>query len=624
MCGIIGLITKYPDYNFSIMNNCINELLNRGYDSLGVSIINDSQFIISKVVDKNFLNIYKLNKIKFQNGIGHTRWATHGIVSEINAHPHLDTVLGLFCMVHNGIIENYMDIKLILINNNISLNSETDSEVLLNYIALKYKNNTLENDDEMRIKIAILDALKDIEGTYGIVLQSKNHQDKLFCIRKGSPLLIGTDEFQSILLILSEKQSFPSFISKIIRLNTNELVVCKFTNDTLIKEFIAGESIKNIQDFGLGNFKYFTEKEIYDQINLIPNVTKMYSRLNYNNVKLGGLELIGSDLKKIKNLFIFGCGTSYHSSLILQYYFLKYLKFSNVFAFDASDFDSIYLPTNTNIDDKLNCGLFLSQSGETYDLIVCHSKFKKKYRNAKTLGITNVIDSHLSTITCAGLYTNVGKEKGVASTKSFTSQIISGLIILLWFHQFHFPNKIKERVLFINEFQKLDEILQNIIKVFFNDVQNTILPFIKNFKNMFIMGKNIDFFVAKEGALKIKEIAYLNAEAYSSGALKHGPFALLDNKYLVIFIMTNKDSENEKKIINNIQEILSRKANVLLITDKKVNIQSPFLLVYYIPNNFYSFLLASIVLQIIAYNLSIEQNIDPDFPKNLAKVVTVE
>jgi len=622
MCGIVGFISRTPECHYEIISNCIKELQNRGYDSIGISIINNDKFLIEKKIGGNFFGSDSLQSLSFKNCIGHTRWATHGCVSENNAHPHLDSQFGLFTIVHNGIIENYLEIKDILEQNNIILNSETDSEILLNYIVLKYKNCIFAQDDETRIKISILDALKNIEGTYGIVLQSLKHPDKLFSIRKGSPLLIGVDHNHTKLLILSEKQAFPSFIEKIIRLNTNELVVCKFNNTVLIKEFITGEKINNdVQEpTKLEHFRFFTEKEIYDQLNLVKNVTKMYSRFNNDCIKLGGLDSMKHKLNNIKYLYIFGCGTSYHSALIIQYLFLKYLKFINVQVFDGSDFDPLFLPNKYNSLEV--SGLFLSQSGETLDLLIAHSIFKKQYNESITLGITNVVDSHLSTITDAGVYTNMGKERGVASTKSFTSQVLTGILILLWFYELQFQKPKMKNM--IDELKNLEDILQRYISFFDRDVKTIILPFIKSHSKMFIMGRKIDFYIAKEGALKIKEISYLNAEAYSSGSLKHGPFALLDPSYLVIFILTENCPENIKKVLNNIQEILSRGTKILLITNEKIILQSPLLLIYNIPLNLYSFLLASIVLQFIAYHLSIHQNINPDFPRNLAKVVTVE
>jgi len=467
--------------------------------------------------------------------------------------------------------------------------------------------------------MSILNALRDVEGTYGIVIQSLHHPDKLFCIRKGSPLLIGVNKEKSKLIIVSEKQAFPECIDKVIRIQSNELIVCKFSNDILIKEFVSGETINRVSTCSLDSFHHFTEKEIFDQIHLLQNVSKCYSRIQKNYIiSLGGLQSHQEALDKVQYVFLFGCGTSYHSCLILEYLFLEHSSFLQIFAFDASQFDCRYLPKH--MDRKSILGIFISQSGETMDLLLVHNQFIDFYKNPLTLGITNVVDSQLSFITDGGLYTNVGNEKGVASTKSFSAQILAGLLIMFWFHQLH--HKVQPKKFLIDELFRLEYKLKIAIPRIHDDVQRKILPFVNDFTNMFIMGKNIDFFIAKEGALKLKEIGYINAEAYASGALKHGPFALLDHQHLVIFILTSSDYS--KKVQNNILEILSRQTKVLLITNQMIEIESNLLYLYPIDDGYFNFMIAMIVLQCLAYHIAVARGHNPDFPRNLAKVVTVE
>jgi glucosamine--fructose-6-phosphate aminotransferase (isomerizing) len=498
------------------------------------------------------------------------------------------------------------------------MKSETDTEIFLNIIVLEYiklKDSNLI-DDENRIKKAVLQAVQKVEGTFGIVLQNIHHPDKLFCIRKGSPLLIGTDKKQNTLIICSEKQAFPSFIDKYIRLESDELVVCKFNNHTLSREFCSGYSLLHLEESLLHDFSYFTEKEIYDQKNLVQKVTKFGSRLKKDRVKLGGLDSSKEALINIDHIYFFGCGTSYHSSLLLQYLFLELGEFDTVLAFDASEFETIYLPKTSN----KQCGIFISQSGETRDLLKIHKEFS---HNHFTLGITNVVDSFLSTVTDAGLYTNIGKEKGVASTKSFTAQIISGILILIWFLQLRRSNHPLLSKISISLFS-MDPLLDTFIPAIFSYCQEHIVPKIYSFDKMFLMGRKKDYFIAKEGALKIKEISYRCAEAYSTASLKHGPFALLDPNYLVIFILSDDSDDNVKKVMNNVQEVHARGAMILLITTQKVADSYQEIMSIIIPSHFFGFLFASIVLQIVAYQLSIQSGINPDFPRNLAKVVTVE
>ena len=627
MCGIVGIIFKeHNTENFNILIDSLRELQNRGYDSMGISILDENKFFIEKRTGENSLESFQETSFhKIKNCVGHSRWATHGGVTIENAHPHLDSILGEFTMVHNGIIDNHMKIKAILDENKVVLTGQTDTEILLNYIVLKYielklieeKSKNVKIDDENLIKHAILEALKNIEGTYGIVIQSKNHNDKLFCIRKGSPLIVGSNG--SIIVISSEKQALPKEINKCIRLAPNELYICKFDNEKLINELT--ETVQKKEELSLGNFIHYTHKEIFDQCELVKKVSNQFLRINSFNVKLDGLDSIKDELKIIKNIYLFGCGTSYHSCLILQYFCLIYLNFDSINVYDASDFDPIYL-SKSNVN---NCGIFLSQSGETRDILVTHEHFLKSDESNITLGITNVADSYLSNITNAGLFTNIGKEKGVASTKSFTAQIISGLLIILWFHNIHKENDAETRKYVIQHLFDLDNDLATFIPTAFDFIKNNILPFIGIVEKMFIMGRNIDYFIAKEGALKIKEIVYISAEAYSSGALKHGPFALLDKDYFVIFILTINNQDNIKKVYNNITEILARNTKVLLITSEdNFMLTHPLLMIYKIPKTFFSFIFASIALQMIAYHMSVLRNINPDFPRNLAKVVTVE
>lgn len=617
MCGIVGILFETNEVqNFNILLSCLKELQNRGYDSMGISIIDSvhSKFLIDKKIGSED-ELFAHQILNFKNFLGHTRWATHGPVTVENAHPHIDSIINKFSMVHNGIIENYLSIKEFLYTKSIYMKSETDSEILLNLIVYEYTLNQSDCTDEDKIKDAICSAIEKVEGTYGIVLQMLDHPDKLFCIRKGSPLLIGTDTHQTTLIISSEKQAFPSFIKKYIRLDSNELVICKFDNHHLTKEFLSySKPFQLMEESKLLNYKYYTEKEIYDQVDLIKKVTKNGSRL-INGIKLGGLDSIRLKLSLVKNIYFFGCGTSYHSSLVLQNLFLEYGKFDSVIAFDACDFEEMYLPRRVV---EHSCAIFISQSGETRDLLKIHADVSETF---VTLGIVNVVDSYLASVTDGGVYTNIGKEKGVASTKSFTAQIISGMLILLWFSKIQnvYGDSISQ---LSNSLLTIDNTLTTFIPSTFQYCIDTIIPQIHCYSKMFLLGRRKDFFIAKEGALKIKEISYKCAEAYSSAALKHGPFALLDTDYLVIFILSDDSEENVKKVMNNVQEVKSRGAKILLITTE--NVACDEFLTITIPNHTFGFIYSSIVLQIIAYLLSIQEGINPDFPRNLAKVVTVE
>jgi len=644
MCGIVGILFKHAEVqNFNILLSCLRELQNRGYDSIGISILDETNksFIIDKKVGTTACD-FSTNGIAYRNLLGHTRWATHGGVTVANAHPHLDSIVGGFTLVHNGIIENFKELRAELEKEGIVMKSETDSEVFLNLIVKEYLSleTSFYASEEERIRSAIVNAVNRVEGTYGIVLQHVNLPETLFCIRKGSPLIIGTDQNNDTLIITSEKQAFPSFISRYVRLQTDELVVCRFSNKTLIREFVSSASSRshpvrtsNISedpvDLHGSGFRYFTEKEIYDQTMLFTRVSKNGSRIRHKDglVKLGGLDSVKERLIRCREVHFLGCGTSYHAALVLQYFFIRYGCFESVQCHDASDFDTSYLPRSM---DASTCLIYLSQSGETRDLLKIHDEVLACGGALPvTLGIINVVDSVLSSFTDAGAYTNIGKERGVASTKSFTAQILTGLLVLFWFIQSSPSCSLRSGIgaELWSPMHEIDDRMKTFIPETMRVCSERILPVIRHFQKMFLLGRRVDFYIAKEGALKIKEIAYRWAEAYSSSALKHGPFALLDKHNLVVFVLSDDEPENVKKVMNSIQEVKARGSTILLITNNDIiaatNNQEN-LHHLSIPRHPFGYLFATVALQIIAYVLSVDTGINPDFPRNLAKVVTVE
>lgn len=632
MCGIVGILFKHAEVqNFNILLSCLRELQNRGYDSIGISILDEShnKFMIDKRIGTTSCNF--CSQGAYRNLLGHTRWATHGGVTVENAHPHLDSILEEFTMVHNGIIENYKELRTELENEcGIVMKSETDSEVFLNLIVREYVKSFSATQEE-RVRTGILSALERVEGTYGIVLQNVHLPETLFCIRKGSPLLIGTDQENNTLIITSEKQAFPSFISRYVRLQTDELVICRFSNQTLIREFISSPRSHAVKDkisedtATLDTFRYFTEKEIFDQTSLFYRVSKNGSRIRDKDglVKLGGLDAVRSRLLLCRSVHFLGCGTSHHAALVLQHFFIRYGCFDSVHCHDASDFDISYFPRSI---DASTCVIFLSQSGETRDLLKIYDEIQG---GPTTLGIINVVDSVLSSLTDAGAYTNIGKERGVASTKSFTAQILTGLLVLFWFIQNSSSCSACSNIgaELWNPMHEIDDQMKIFIPQTMLSCRTLVLPAIRHFQKMFILGRHIDFYIAKEGALKIKEIAYRWAEAYSSSALKHGPFALLDNDNLVVFVLSYDEPENIRKVMNSIQEVHARGSTILLITQDELipSFQATDKIIHLsLPKHPFAYLFATVALQIIAYVLSVDAGINPDFPRNLAKVVTVE
>jgi glucosamine--fructose-6-phosphate aminotransferase (isomerizing) len=621
MCGIFGLVLlQNPNDNYlyrTIINGLI-QLQNRGYDSAGLCAINkdNTQFEVHKYASTNEINaIDKLISLNLKSsdnmyiGFGHNRWATHGIKNDINSHPHLSN-LGNFAVVHNGIIENYNVIKKYLISNGFSFKSQTDTEVIVNLIEFKYKING-------NIYDAIKSSLEILTGTYGLIIQSIFEPNVLYCVRNGSPLLVGQNEDK--IIITSEQSGFCGMIPNYITLHNDDICIITRDNNMLTVKTKQSYKGKNVTIFESelypAPFQHWTLKEIYQQSEVVLNSINKGGRIkNESEVKLGGLEHHIDILKSVNNIILLGCGTSYFAGLYGMYYFKHLCNFNTIQVFDGAEFDEYDIPKI-----GITAVILITQSGETKDLHRCIEISKK--HNLITIGIVNVVDSLISREVDCGIYCNAGKEVGVASTKSFTSQVICLSMAAIWFSSIHGVNK-QKRTKMISDLHNLSNDIQMTL-----DSCNKISDIAKLFKanNMFILGKGTDEFIAKEGALKVKEISYIHSEGYSSGSLKHGPFALLDENFPVIIL--NLDQIHSNKTMNCFQEVSSRNADIIFITNNSGMPSCDFSISKHIlvpENKSYASLLGIIPIQLFAYYLSVSRGINPDKPKNLAKVVTVE
>ena len=621
MCGIFGIVLNNNNENiYNLIINGLIQLQNRGYDSAGVCIIKNNKFEVNKCASTNKLNaldkLMNMTDIKelkdnIYIGIGHNRWATHGVKNDTNAHPHLSFDTN-FVIVHNGIIENYNEIKQKLIKEGFIFNSQTDTEVIINLLQYNYNIN-VECTNMIDI---IKQTIEELRGTYGLLIQSLYEPNKLYCVRNGSPLLIGQNEEEVI--VTSEQSGFCNKMNNYITLHNDDICVITKTGDNIVINTSHNYIKKNVTLVESNQtphpYKHWTLKEINDQPDVILNSINKGGRIkNASEVKLGGLEQHVDNLKNIDNIIILGCGTSYFAGLYGMYFFKQLCQFNTVQVFDGAEFNEQDIPIIGN-----TVFILVSQSGETKDLHRCIDISKNN--NITTIGIVNVVDSLIAREVDCGIYCNAGKEVGVASTKAFTSQVVCLSMAAIWFSTLQNINE-KKRVRMVSDLHNLSSDIKLALELCSENIREYITKINKS--NMFLLGKGSDEFIAKEGALKIKEISYIHSEGYSSSSLKHGPFALLDENFPVIIL--NMDQTHRAKTLNCYQEVSSRNAPVLLITnDMSISSEVSCDIIYVPENKSYASLIGIIPIQLLAYHLSISKSINPDKPKNLAKVVTVE
>jgi len=604
MCGIIAGIA--PNIIAHLLEG-LRQLQNRGYDSAGIALIKDGAFYIKKYSSAEQSALDKLQQEKHnyssEMGMGHTRWATHGPKTDINSHPHL-SYAGNFALVHNGIIENYAQLKKELEEKDIYSISDTDSEIIVNLIEYYYhKQNNVE--------IAIETTLSRLQGTWGLVIMS-TFKNALYCTRKGSPLLISINK--NMALIASEQSAFCNKTNNYISLNNHDICTLSLKNNEIaMSTKYAYKMIPvthKLSALTPHPYQYWTEREIYEQKDSCLRAISLGGRLLSNNmVKLGGLEAHKSQLLQIDNLILLGCGTSYFAGMCGKKYFKDICNFDSIQLIDGAEFEL------NDVSKRGKTGLILlSQSGETKDLHRCLELCANI--DVITIGVVNVVDSLIAREVDCGIYLNAGREVGVASTKSFTSQVIILSMMAIWFAQgknIHLSKRIKH----IRDLRKLHLDVETALV---NVHLEKIVTLFENRNNCFLLGKGHGEAIAYESALKIKEISYIHAEGYSSSSLKHGPFALLEKDYPVILIAPQ--NKFFSKNMNVYEEIKSRYATIVFVTDK-ADIDLPYTI--HIPKNeSYGDLLCVIPLQLLAFQLALSRGYNPDMPRNLAKVVTVE
>ena len=607
MCGIIGYIgTKKAK---PILINGLLRLEYRGYDSAGIATVEKDGIKVIKEKGRiaNLDAMDGINDLEGTIGIGHTRWATHGKPSAINSHPHYDNDK-LFAVVHNGIIENYHDLRKFLEDNGYTFLSDTDTEVIPNLINFYYKK---ENDFLKAVKLAC----DELKGSFALEILCKYYPDNMIVVRQDSPLVIGRGLDENY--ISSDIPAILSFTKDFYFLNDREFAVLSrdnidFYDNELNKIDKVVKSIEwNTASAEKDGYDDFMLKEIYEQPNAIRET--IGSKLSESKISFNDFEIKKEFLETINRIYIVACGTAMNAGLATKATFENFCKIPT-----EVDIASEFRYRNPLIDEHTLC-IYISQSGETADTIAALKLAKSK--GAKTIAVANVIGSSITREADYCIYTHAGPEIAVASTKAYTSQVVLLNILALYFAEVldRIPSStidsMKKELL---ELPKKAEItLRNVAEV-------------KNFANivyketdMFFLGRGVDYYVASEGSLKLKEISYIHSESYAAGELKHGPIALIENDVTVVGIITNPNLV--EKTISNIQEVITRGAKTLVITNQKIN-KSQFFKVINIPDTepCLSPILSIIPLQLLAYYISKEKGLDVDKPRNLAKSVTVE
>jgi glucosamine--fructose-6-phosphate aminotransferase (isomerizing) len=612
MCGIVGYIGKKNA--LPIIIEGLKRLEYRGYDSAGISIINNNNEILTykragRVQDLE--TSIDIERFSGNIGIGHTRWATHGEPNDVNAHPHND-MDDIITIVHNGIIENYKQVKESLIEEGFTFQSDTDTEVLANLISYHYRKC---NSFETAVRLALL----EIEGTYGIACLCKYEVDKIVVARKGSPLMlgIGREEF----LVASDAAAIINHTKSVIYLEDGEMAVLEkkgFRIKTVDDKDILKE-VKELDflldDIEKGGYEHFMLKEICEQPDTIQNTYR--GRFNFETgiAKLGGLDSVINKMYNAKRFIITACGTAWHAGLVGEYLIENYCRIPVEVEY-ASEFR--YRRPIINPDDVV---ILISQSGETADTLAALREAKKY--GATTVGIVNVIGSTIAREVDAGTYIHAGPEIGVASTKAFTSQIMSLILITLMLAQHKGTISTKERLLIAKELKQLPDKITQIVNQR-EDYKKVAEEFV-NSRNFLYLGRGINFPVALEGALKLKEISYIHAEGYPAAEMKHGPIALIDENMPVVFIAP-KD-RIYSKIISNIEEVRARKGRIIaLATEGDENIRNYADFILRVPETLPIFapIINIIPLQFLSYYIATMRNCNVDQPRNLAKSVTVE
>ena len=611
MCGIVGYIGSREAYPVLIKG--LKRLEYRGYDSAGVALLNGDTTIYKKRGKVSELEDYVRGKeTKCTIGIGHTRWATHGEPSDVNAHPH-HSEKGLFTIIHNGIIENYAVLKRTLMEQGMTFYSETDTEVLANLIEYIYTT------EKVSVEVAVSLALQKVEGAYGLVVISSEEPDMMIAARRSSPLVIGLGSNEYF--IASDATPIAEYTDRVIYLNNDDIALIR-RDELVLKNLVTETTSVNIKTLELGiqeiekqGYEHYMLKEIFEQPRSIQDTFRGRIHTETSEIRLGGLLDVKDRLVGARRIVVIACGTSWHAGLVGEY-LIEDLARIPVEVEYASEFR--YRNPMIGPEDVV---LAISQSGETADTLAAIQLAREA--GALVLGICNVAGSSISRETHAGVYTHAGIEIEVASTKAFTTQVTVLAMMAVMIGK---EKGVLSQQRYSQLIQELYDVPGKIEKILEqNEEFKRIADIYKDANNALYLGRGVSFPVALEGALKLKEISYIHAEGYPAAEMKHGPIALIDEKMPVVFIAT-RDSSYEK-IVSNIQEVKARNGVVIaIVTEGDTIIREMADHVIEIPQSDESLvaLTAVVPLQLIAYHIALMRGCNVDQPRNLAKSVTVE
>lgn len=613
MCGIVAYVG--PREAYPILIKGLQRLEYRGYDSAGVIMMQNGSFNLYKKAGKvnNLQQFAEEHNILGHIGIGHTRWATHGVPNDVNAHPHLSHS-GRFAIVHNGIIENYSSLKEQLKKRGYNFVSDTDTEVLINLIEEIQKQEDVALEDAVRI------ALNEVVGAYAIVVLDKQDNNTLIAARKGSPLVVGVgkDEF----FVASDASPIIEYTKNVVYLDDQEYVVVTRDGKMQVKTLGNIEKTPFIEKLEMdleaiekGGFEHFMLKEIYEQPKVIADAVRGRMSAEEGWIKLGGITEYINRINQAKRFIITACGTSYHAGLLGEY-LIEELARVPVEVEYASEFRY-----RNPIITENDVVLAISQSGETADTLAAIEIAKE--RQALIYGICNVIGSSIARATHAGSYTHAGPEIGVASTKAFSTQVVILTLLSLQIaqHKGTISTSYLRQVLY--ELKNIPEKIKQTLKL---DAQiQEIAARFKDATNFLYLGRGVNFPVALEGALKLKEISYIHAEGYPAAEMKHGPIALIDEDMPVVVLATNASAHD--KIVSNIQEVKARNGKVIAVVnegDTEITALADYTIAIPETEEILSPLLTVVPLQLLSYHIALMRGTNVDQPRNLAKSVTVE